>query len=214
MREHGKIFILVAVLVMGFAVQKLGLLDLSKSMEWVDPLENSWWVPMFLILLQIVMYMLAFPGSIIMWSLGAIYQPWTATFLVVAGGVTGGLAAYFFATFMSSSWTRRFSTSRVFKILQHNSGFFQLCALRCLPGFPHSVINYSSGILGISLPSFIFSTAMGFGVKGFIYCSAVHSALHLEDNQSIINISNLWPLIVLVIFALLGIAVQKRYFPT
>ncbi len=212
MRGHLKIIILLGILASGIFVQKTGLLDISLMLGWADTIVDSWWLAPLSVLTQIVMYMLAFPGSIIMWTLGMIYQPWAATILTVAGGVTGGLAAYFFASYMSSSWTVKFSRSKVFKVLQNNSGFLQLCALRCLPGFPHSFINYSSGILRVSLLPFVISTAIGFAVKGFIYCSAIYSAFHLDDTETPFSISNLWPLILLVIFALMGAGIQKKYF--
>jgi len=212
MKEIFKIAALVSVLVSGIIVQRLGLLDFDLFLVWFEAIADSWWLPPVSVATQFFMYMLAFPGSIIMLTLGIIYQPWVATILVVAGGVTGGLAAYYFASFMSASWAKKFSSSRVFKILQKNSGFLQLCALRCLPGFPHSFINYSSGILKVGLLPFIVSTGLGFAVKGFIYTSAVYSAFHLDDPEAAIGISNLWPLIVLVIFALLGIVIQKKYF--
>ncbi len=214
MKGNIKIAVLLCILAAGIAAQQTGLLDTGVFLERFEETGDLWWFPLLALLLQLVMYMLAFPGSIIMWTLGAIYQPWTATILIMAGGVTGGLAAYFFSSYMSSSWTLKFSRSRVFSLMLKNSGFLQLCALRCLPGFPHSFINYSAGILKVSLLPFIISTALGFTVKGFIYSSAIYSAIHMDDTESALSISNLWPLLVLVLFSLLGIAVQRKYFPS
>ncbi len=211
-RGNLKIAVLIGILVAGIVVQRLGLLDVDRFLGWFDIIADTWWLPPLTIIIQLFMYMTAFPGSIIMLTLGIIYQPWTATILVVAGGVSGSLAAYYFASFMSSSWTARFSKTKVSKILQNNSGFLQLCALRCLPGFPHAFINYSSGVLKVSLLPFIVSTGLGFAVKGFIYSSAIHSAFHMDDVESAINISNLWPLLVLVVFSVLGTIIQKKYF--
>lgn len=212
MKGYFKLIILLVILLTGIIVQKTGILDISRALELTEAIAGSWWFPPLAVIVQVVMYMLAFPGSILMWTLGAIYQPWTATILVVAGGVTGGLAAYLFASSLSSSWTARLSGSKVFNILKKNSGFLHLCILRCLPGFPHSFINYSAGILKVKLLPFILSTALGFSIKGFIYCSAIYSAVYMDDLEDVISIANLWPLIILVIFFLFGIAVQKRYF--
>jgi uncharacterized membrane protein YdjX (TVP38/TMEM64 family) len=213
MKGNIKIAVLLCLLAAGIAAQQTGLLDADVFLEQFEEVVNLWWFPALTVLIQLVMYMLAFPGSIIMWTLGAIYQPWTATILIMAGGVAGALAAYFFSSYMSSSWTLKFSRSRIFSILVKNSGFLQLCALRCLPGFPHSFINYSSGILKVSLLPFIISTALGFAVKGFIYSSAIYSAIHMDDIDAAVSIYNLWPLLLLVIFSLVGIIVQRKYFP-
>lgn len=212
MKETFKILILVGILMAGIFARQLGLFEADQALAWLYSIEQSWWIPPAMVAAQLIMYMLAFPGSLIMWTLGAIYQPWIATSLVVAGGVSGSLAAYFFASSMTSAWTAKFASSTVYRVLQNNSGFLQLCALRCLPGFPHSFINYCSGMLRISLLPFIISTTIGFAFKGFIYCSAIYSAIHLDNEDTAISISSFWPLIVLVIFSLLGVWIQKKYF--
>jgi len=212
MKNILKVLILLGILTTGILIQKFGIVDIDELVSRLEHLAESWWLPPASIFIQLLLYMLAFPGSLIMWTLGVIYQPLAATVLVVAGGVTGAVAAYFFASSMSSAWTLKFSRSKVFMKLQKNSGFLQLCALRCLPGFPHSFINYSSGILKVSLVPFVISTTLGFTVKGFIYCSAIYSAFHFDDVDAAITLSTLWPLLVLVIFSVLGMIIQKKYF--
>lgn len=206
-----KLITLFIILGAGIAAQKTGIIDIGGLLGRLEYLSESWWLPPAAILIQLVMYTFAFPGSIIMWTIGAIYEPWAATVLVVIGGAAGSVMAYFFSLNMASSWGPRFENKKVFKIMKNNSGFAQLCALRCLPGFPHSFINYSAGILKVGLLPFIVSTVIGFTLKGFIYCSAIYSALHLEDEQ-VITISTLWPLIALVIFSLVGVVIQKKFF--
>ncbi|RQD55714.1 MAG: DedA family protein [Desulfonatronovibrio sp. MSAO_Bac4] len=210
---HGslKIVILIIILSIGIVVRKQGLLEPDLILDFLEDITESWWLPPAAVLFQAFMYAMAFPASILMWAIGAIYPPLTATILVVAGGVMGSLSAYFLSSRMTSSWSTKLQRSKVFKTIKNNSGFLQLCALRCLPGFPHALINYSAGILKVRLVPFIVSSCIGFALKGFIYCSAIYSALHIED-EPVINLTTLWPLIALVIFALLGVAIQKKYF--
>lgn len=210
---HGslKIVLLVIVLTIGIAARKTGLLDPDLILYHVEEVTESRWILPAIVVLQIIMYVMAFPASIVIWVIGAIYHPWTATLLVTLGGVLGSLGAYFFASQMTLSWSSKLQQTRVFKSIQDNSGFFQLCVFRCLPGFPHALINYSAGMLKAGLIPFIASSSIGFALKGFIYCSAIYSALHTEDEPAI-SLSTLWPLIILVIFALMGVAVQKKYF--
>lgn len=199
------------ILVTGIVLQKTEIIDLKDALSNLEILAESWWLPPIAVLIQIILYMLAFPGSLLMWTVGVIYTPWAATLIVTAGGLFGSLAAYYFASRMTDG-AQRFQKTKVYKIMQKNSGFLQLCALRCLPGFPHSFINYSAGILKVRMIPFIISTTLGFAFKGFIYCSAIYSALHLDDQQPIITMSTLLPLIVLVLFSLLGVVIQKKYF--
>lgn len=210
---HGsvKIIFLAMILGMGIIARKQGFLEPDLILNFVEDITESWWMLPVTVLFQIFMYVMAFPASILIWVIGAIYHPWIATLLVTLGGVLGSLGAYFFASHMTSSWNEKLQKTKVFKSIQKNSGFFQLCALRCLPGFPHALINYSAGMLKARLIPFIASSSIGFALKGFIYCSAIYSALHIEDEPAI-SISTLWPLLTLVVFALLGVVIQKRYF--
>ncbi|WP_244147331.1 TVP38/TMEM64 family protein [Desulfonatronovibrio hydrogenovorans] len=212
MKANVKLIALAAVLGAGIYAQHAGLLDLSHRLDQLENLAESWWAPLVAVIAQIILYMFAFPGSVLMWTIGVLYPPWAAAGLVVAGGVLGSLSAYFFAVRMSYSWNKKLVDSKIYGLIRNNSGFLQLCALRCLPGFPHSFINYSAGILRIRLVPFIISTSIGFAVKGFIYCSAIYAAFHLEEGEPAVSFSNLWPLMVLVLFSLLGILIQKKYF--
>ncbi|MCA1794478.1 MAG: TVP38/TMEM64 family protein [Desulfotignum sp.] len=212
MRGNLKILILISILAAGIIAQKMGLLDLTRAMDEIEYLADFWWLPPAAVLLQVVLYLFALPGSVVIWTLGVIYQPMTATLLFLTGGICGSLAAYFFAAHLSVSWTARFSRSKIFNILQKNSGFLHLCGLRCLPGFPHSLINYSAGILQVKILPFIMSTTIGFAIKGYIYCSAIYTAFHFEEEKSAITVMTVWPLLLLAGFSMLGIVIRKKFF--
>ena len=210
MKANLKILILVAILAAGIVVQKAGYFDAARELAPIETFAQAWWAPPAVVLLQVVLYMFALPGSVLIWTLGAVYPPWAATAIIVAGGVGGSAAAYFFSAGLSTSWVEKLTRSEAYRLLQRNSAFLQLFALRCMPGFPHSFINYSSGILKVSLARFISSTALGLTVKGYIYCSAIYRAFHIQDNGDVISFSSLWPLLLLVLFSLLGVVIQKN----
>ena len=212
MKANLKILILVGVLGAGIFVQQAGYLDAARELDRIKPFTEIWWAPFAVILLQVILYMFALPGSLFFWSLGMVYEPWAATFLVVAGGVAGSVAAYFLSAGLSSSWAEKFTRSGTYKLLKRNSSFLQLFALRCLPGFPHSFINYSAGILKVRVLSFAVSTALGFAVKGYIYCSAIYHAFHIENAGNAISLSTIWPLFLLVLFSLGGVVIKKKYY--
>jgi uncharacterized membrane protein YdjX (TVP38/TMEM64 family) len=209
MKGHLKILILITILAAGIIAQRMGLLDLTRALTEIEDIADLWWVPPASVLLQVMLYLFALPGSLVIWTLGVLYHPLYATLLVMAGGVAGSLAAYFLAADLTLSWTRKFSGSKVFRILQNNSGFLHLCALRCLPGFPHSIINYSAGMLKVRLLPFILSSTVGFALKGYIYCSAVYTAVHIEEEETAMTI---WPLLVLAGFSVAGILIRKMFF--
>lgn len=212
MKGQLKILLLITFLTAGIIAQKMDLLDLTRTVTEIDDIADLWWVPPASVLIQVIFYMFALPGSIFIWSLGVIYHPLPATLLAMAGGIFGSLAAYFLAGRLSVSWTQKFAGSTVFKTLQNNAGFFHLCALRCLPGFPHSIINYSAGMLKVGLVPFIASSTVGFALKGYIYCSAVYTAFHIEEEDTAMTLWTVWPLLVLAGFSLTGIVIRKRFF--
>jgi uncharacterized membrane protein YdjX (TVP38/TMEM64 family) len=212
MKESLKILIMIGILTAGIMAQKTDLVDLTRALTEIEDIADFWWLPPSAVLIQVLLYLFALPGSIVIWTLGIIYHPVPATLLVVAGGTGGSLAAYFLTANLSVSWTRKFSGSKVFRTLQNNSGFLHLCALRCVPGFPHSIINYSAGVLKVRILPFITSTAIGFAVKGYIYCSAVYTAVHIEEEKTAMTLWTLWPLLMLTGFALLGILLRKKFF--
>ena len=211
-KDDLKALILVGILGAGIFLQQAGFFEAAGEFERIRPFAETWWAPLVAVILQLILYMFALPGSLVIWSLGAIYPPWAATLLIAAGGVAGSLAAYFFSAELSSSWAQKFTRSKVYKMIKGNAAFLQLFALRCLPGFPHSFINYSSGMLKVSLLNFVLSTALGFMIKGYIYCSAIYQAFHIEDGDKVISFSTAWPLLLLVIFLLASVILKKRYF--
>lgn len=210
MKASLKPLILPGLLLAGILAQQAGYIDLALKLRELETFARTWWVLPVVVLLQTALYMFAFPGSLLVWSVGVMYRPWLATLLIVTGGLAGGLAAYFFSAGLSSSWTAGFTNSKTYRLLKENSGFLQLFALRCLPGFPHSFINYCSGMLNINLLPFIISTAIGFGIKGYIYCSAIYHAVHIENTDQAISLTTLLPLLLLVLLSLLGIVIKKR----
>ena len=211
MKDNLKLLLLPGLLLAGIIAQQKGYIDLASNLEGVEAFAQTWWALLAVVLIQTTLYLFAFPGSLLVWSLGVLYQPWVATLLVVIGGLSGSLAAYFFASGVSASWTARFARSKAYRLLQQNSGFLQLFALRCMPGFPHSFLNYSSGILKINLFAFVSSTVLGFALKGYIYCSAIYYAFHIEDTDQAISITTLLPLVLLVLLSLVGILIKKRF---
>jgi uncharacterized membrane protein YdjX (TVP38/TMEM64 family) len=209
MKDFIKLMILPGILLAGIFVQQAGYIDLDLQLEQFEAVAQLWWMVLAVVLLQAIFYMFALPGSLLVVSLAAFYPPWAGTLLVVAGGLAGSLAAYFFSAWLSPAWTARFTRLKGYQLLKKNSGFLQLFALRCFPGFPHSIINYSSGILKVDLVPFFLSTAIGFAFKGYVYCSAVYHAVHIRETGQAISFSTLLPLFFLVIFSIVGIFVKK-----
>ncbi len=205
--------LLAGVLLLGLFLQHSGIIDIRQELERTKQMATLWWAPLFFVLLQGALYTLAFPAAISIWVLGVVYTPWPATLIVVAGGLLGSVGAYYFTGFLSSPLREKFSHTQAYRMLHKNSGFFQLLAMRTLPGFPHLLINYSCGILQVPLAPYMTSTLLGFAFKGFIYTSAIYKTTHhLHEGAKLVSIQTIWPLVLLVLFSLAGILIQKKFF--
>lgn len=210
LRDILKSLVPVTLLVFGLVLQKLGWIDLETLSDALVRRADLWWMAPALIGLMTVMYALALPGSALMVVAGILYAPPLATAIAVAGGTVGSAAAFCLARNLSPAYAARYADSWLFQALRGRSGFPLLCALRALPGFPHAVISYSAGVLGAGLPAFLASSLIGFGVKGFVYTSAVYDAAHLGPETRLWSFQVLWPLLALVLLALTGLMVERR----
>ena len=118
---------------------------------------------------QILLFTFALPGSVLLWVFALLYAPVSATVLLVTGSTLGALSAYWFARWQSLTWVTRIQRSRFFHLLEQRGDFFTLSALRLLPGFPHSFINYGCGVLRLPLWRFIGASMIGFTLKYALY---------------------------------------------
>lgn len=209
-REIVKGLLPVLIFTAGMVMQAAGVIDLSGAHLWIHSYAENYWAPVVLVTLMIVMYGFALPGSTMIVAAGWIFTPLWATAWTVLGGVLGGLAAYHLVRHLSVDFTSRHSDSQVFGLMRNHAGFFLLSTLRIFPGFPHSIINYSSGILRVNKMVFVASTALGFSVKGFVYTSAVYHSTHVAPGANALSGETIWPLVALSALMAAGLFVRKR----
>ena len=202
--------LLLTLILLGFISYFLGLFDLGKILTVAQDYAQYWWPPVVLIAVQVLLYTLALPGSLVFWVLALIYEPVTATLILVTGSTLGALTAYWFARQESLMWVSYIQRSRFFHLLEKRGDFLTLSALRIMPGFPHSVINYGSGILRLPLGQFLVSTLIGVTLKNFLYTSAVYGAVTAADPSELIRIETIGPLILVALLFTLA-ALFRNY---
>ncbi len=176
-----------------------------KAAQWT----HAWWLVPILILAQALPFAFALPGSLMFLVIGVLYDPLPATAMIAAGGVMGSLAAYYFSGKLSASWVEQVRRQKVYKVLRSNTNFLMLCAMRTLPGFPHSVINYGSGLLRIPLKRFVSSAILGYLVKGMLYASILHNVVDPDEAGELFSLEVMWPLLVLAGLFAMGFFLQK-----
>jgi uncharacterized membrane protein YdjX (TVP38/TMEM64 family) len=206
-----KVVILLLLILTAIVLERTGVFNRRQLIEIGEIHAHRWWFPPILVLLKVAFYTFAFPGSVFIWVAGLLYRPLEATLLIVAGGVGGSLCAYFFSRKMSLAFTEKVRDSRLFRIVENHGDFVTLCAIRTLPGFPHSMINYSAGMLHIPLSRFALSTFIGFTAKGYVYASAIRLAGTADELGDALSPGTLLPLLALVGLFVAGKLIQRKF---
>jgi uncharacterized membrane protein YdjX (TVP38/TMEM64 family) len=210
--NHGfitKLLILVLLIAIGIWLEVAGMLDAEKILAIAREYSQNWWLVAILILLQALFFTFALAGSLFLWVAAPLYPPAMATFILAAGGTLGGLGAYFFSEYLVEDWVKKIEKSHAYRILHQQDNFFTLFAMRVFPAFPHSLVNYSSGILKVNLVHFILAAMLGISIKSYIYARVIHDATSLSP-QELFNVSTLAPLIILSLLSLLGIFIKYK----
>lgn len=198
--------LLAFLLAFGLAAHFLEWFVWREALAWARGHAAQWWLAPALILLQVVLFMFALPGSTVLWLVAPLYAPPAATLILTAGGVGGALAAYAFSHRLSGAERESLMRHPAWHVLARESDFLALCALRLVPAFPHSLLNYGAGILHLPLAGFAASAAIGFGLKAFLYSSLIHRGLDAAEAGDLLRPEALLPLLLL---ALLLIAVRR-----
>lgn len=200
------IMVATAGLVIG-AVQPYGideLLDLGQHMAAQ---------PVYLVLVVIGMSLLftfGLPGSLGLWLIAPFQPPLIATLVLLAGSVGGALGAYLFSARFREDAVPDGFAGRVLALLSRHSGVLSQTALRILPGFPHSVVNFSAGILGLPIPRFLAAATIGLAVKWGVYATALYELVEVVEEDRALGWSTGAPLLALALLILIGVWARRR----
>lgn len=209
-RYTKKLLIVAMLITIGLMLELAGLLEPERLLHIARGYSDYWWLAVILILLQIVFFTFALAGSVFLWVVAPIYPPEMATFILAAGGTLGGVGAYLFSNNLTHEWIERIETSHVYRLLHDQGHFLTLFALRVFPAFPHSLVNYSSGILNIKLSHFIPAAILGISIKSYIYSKIIYNATTSASLDELLDISTFGPLILLSVILLLGVFIKYK----
>ncbi len=202
--------VVVLLVSTGLVLEIMGLLDAALLLAIAREYAQYWWLVPVLILAQTILFTFALAGSIFLWIVAPLYDPVMATFILAAGGVLGGVSAYLFSSYLTEEWIARVRNSRSYEFLQTHDNFLSLFAMRVFPGFPHSLINYSSGILNARLSHFVVAAVFGIAIKSYIYSRVIHRATHSLSLDMLFDISVFGPLVLLSMISVLGVYLNYR----
>ena len=205
-----KLVIVALLITAGVLLEVYGLLDAEKVLNIAREYADHWWFILVLILLQVIMFTFALAGSFFLWIAAPLYPPAMATFILTAGATLGGVTAYLFSKRLTDEWVHRIENSHAYQLLHKQDNFFALFALRVFPAFPHSLVNYSSGILNVKLSHFIAAAILGISIKSYIYSNVIYNATTSKSVESLLDISTYGPLILLSVITLIGVFIKYK----
>jgi uncharacterized membrane protein YdjX (TVP38/TMEM64 family) len=196
-RHRIKLLLVILLVTLGVYLELAGLLDARQLLEVARGYAQHWWLILILILAQTVLFTFALAGTLFLWVAAPLYPPPVAPFILAAGGPLGGLGAYYFSEYLTSDWRQRIENSRSYKLLHAQDNFFTLFAMRVFPAFPHSVVNYSAGILEARLSHFIPSAILGISIKSYVYAQVIYSASSSLSLDVLLDVWIVGPLVLL-----------------
>ena len=206
-----RLLVLLALLVFGLAADWFGWVDWRALLALSRRHADEPWLPIALIAVQAALFTFALPGSLVIWPLAALYSPTAATALFLCGGTVGALGAYQFSSRLSRQWRVHIQKHRVYRTLARRGNFMAMAALRLFPGFPHSVINYSAGLLALPRGAFLAAAALGMGIKFYLYARAIHHATAAQSLTELARAETLIPLALLSALFAVGQLVRERW---
>ncbi len=208
--RHWRPLGLILLVLAGLAIAIWLPLELATLLDWGHRITDRPLAMLALVVLMAVLFTFALPGSLCLWLIAPFQPPVLATALLVTGSACGALGAYGLAARVGSDWRPDGLGGRIMKLLAERGDFLTQCALRILPGFPHSILNYAGGVLRLPLAGFIAATLLGLSVKWGVYASAVHGVVEAAETGDVVSATALLPLLLLTLLLLLGAWARQR----
>lgn len=184
--------------------------DLMAVKRWAATMSHHPVVVIGVMGTMAITLAIGLPGSIGLWLIAPFYPPLVATLMLTLSSVAGAWGAYLLAAHAGNRWQPKGLTLKVMDMLKARSDLLTQCALRVLPGFPHSVINFAAGLGHISLKRYLLAAAIGLSVKWAVYSSAIYGALEAIEEENALQIDVILPLIALTILLFAGGWYRRR----
>lgn len=210
LRQHWRVLLLLVLVVVGLILATWHARDLSVLLERGDQIADRPAAMVAVVVLMIVLFTFALPGSLGFWLIAPFHPPVVSVAMLLVGSVFGALGAHTFANRLGERWSPSVNAERLVTLLSHRSDLLTQTALRVLPGFPHSLVNYAGGVLGLPRGSFLLAALIGLSIKWGVYATAVHGAVEAIETGDALQPQTVLPLFVLAALLVLGGWARKR----
>ncbi len=205
-----KLWVLPALIFLGALVSIWQPFSMEELLVWGRAASANPLIVAAIVIAMVLLFAFGLPGSFGLWLIAPFQPPLVATALLVLGSVLGALGAYAFSRRLRGDWQPHGFAGKVVRLLDNRGGIMTQTALRILPGFPHSVINFAGGLLLLPLLAFTLSAVVGLTVKWGVYATAVHGLTEAVETGNAVQASTLYPLLALSALLLAGAWARSR----
>jgi uncharacterized membrane protein YdjX (TVP38/TMEM64 family) len=179
---------LVVIVVTGAAVLRFTplheYLTVEKISALFDHLRASWWAPLALIAIYIVLCPLGVPASPMMLTGGMVFGFIPGFLYNMLGTWLGGVVTYFLGRILGRDFVQHLAGNRLKKVERAvaRRGFWSLVTLRLLP-IPYPLVNYCAALAGIPPGLFMITTVLGLIPANLLFAYFASSLVHLAGPE-------------------------------
>lgn len=205
-----KLLVILALIVTGLILSIWQPVELADLLAYGRQMGDRPWFILTVIVVMALLFTFGLPGTLCMWLIAPFNPPWLATLILLTGSLLGAMGARFVGSKLRKGWKPGRIGGSVMGLLEKRSDLLTQTALRVLPGFPHSIINFAGGVLRLPLGIYMLAALIGLSVKWAVYSSAAHGATEALETGEPMSPSMLIPLIILTGLLLVGSWVKYR----
>lgn len=196
--------LIAAMVVLGIVIGIWQPVGLAELLDWGYRMTHIPALTVTVLVVMALLFTFGLPGSFGLWLIAPFYSPVIATLLLLSSSLSGAIGAWFVSARLGKNWEPSGFSARIVGMLEKQGGLMTQTALRVLPGFPHSVVNFAGGMLKLPLLKFILAAIIGQSIKWAVYATAVHGVVDAVESGDTVQPATVIPLIALSALLLLG----------
>jgi len=125
---------------------------------------------------------LGFPASVLTVSGALVFGTWLNTALSIAGATLGACVSFVIARSLARDWVAERFAGRAQELDRRLSrdGVLAIMLLRLLPVVPFNVVNYASGLTGLSFRTYTWASVVGMAPGMFAYSYITNQAVKVD----------------------------------
>ena len=163
-------------------------------------------------LIYVIATALSVPGALILsLTAGFLFGRWVGAAAIVVAATLGATLVFLAARYLFAEAAQRRAGGMAKKLIAgfHENAFNYLLFLRLVPLFPFWLVNLVPAFTPIKTRTYIIGTALGIAPGSFVFAHLGQSLGRIESVQQLVSWEIISAFVLLGIFALVPVLVQK-----